>query len=1228
MNVDERYSFQRNDRYTDHRPRSTSQAGAVRKTNVEGDHVRPSFPLMVFRREKVPQRKNLYEQFRSSRIPNDADWQQAADRVLPSSQADWRVANMYRSEPAYCKRFIYSSTANAAGETFAQCPLPCTSTELSGICESIADWLNEISYLTGWDPIVLTPKEDVWLDWGDDDFRIINEGENVWIRRDPGSHPCQVGEQVRQIRNEFVLNANHECNFTIEAGPRFGKTQKRASMRVTAYEGSKPRDTWGVLGPRVQILEAPTEVVAELAAVFLQGVEMYGTTNPGWFDWWDIQLDRAKESYLKRPKFFGLPPELDAGVAATLEGEWRRVPPGARYETEACSHPAEVKKPVNVLWGKGNQLPWSAFENSRHVSADGRKRAIRFILEPIPCRPSLPPLFPFRRWEHEQLKAVQKHGPDNGCPQQEVPASLTWEQRRHYRGPMRDHINEVHAKFVDMDLELRSRSKLKRDMIEKGDMSFRKLSARTPAPSGPPPAPSTPQPSRTQSARPAGKDDWGEPSMWSEDGQRELERDRDEIRRQAQATSRLPTPQQVRPEQRWPTPETSERLPNPPPRSRPTPSPMPSARQKRDMTPRMAPVKEVEEPQAVPKAPGDASRLQSLPKPPPIVTDDRVELRKLEAKANPPAQPSAPVDPKMHPDTAAFLRTGTFTGPIPPRPQRDAPGKRKNAAATEQIEAEDEVNNARRVEEGLPSLDPTAPPGLFHPRPERPTPGRWETQEDLDAQFAAITVEPLPELDPQQVEFRVLKRSDLETAVRMKSFWQPSSGSSFGFTDGLQEVRGEHFASSETALLKAQEFYGGFHQGVAAFRFHLWNMALRKKFIRTLRLAVLDYTLDTGRSTERKRRMVDCLDMRPKSATRYACDSTQHTQPSTEGEQTDPPVSRRAPSPRQSRDPNEPRGRTLVRRGLVPRSRSVAPTDLKPDTGVVSTQAHVGFASAAMGSFGRENGYKLGWLDGLPLSQTQRIQAACVSVRGNRKIQFFVCFGCARYCSYCDNKPGCHCHKNCKYPRCEGKQPSNELVWWESRKEFRWPWRMSNTYSARELHVDDACTTLKAGVVWVGSKGQTNHPEERHSLFITADFVREQCSLPWGQRGPFPFVVHVSNASGTKRNVPCLQTDGRVAPGTGNHQVAFCEQQNDMRTKWASARKAPQRLWDNAWNVDGGESPHSYGPDHPALLCKLQNCTAAEWCSYLWCTGWFMKNGRWEVCWSACRHMADEVVAY
>ena len=185
---------------------------------------------------------------------------------------------------------------------------------------------------------------------------------------------------------------------------------------------------------------------------------------------------------------------------------------------------------------------------------------------------------------------------------------------------------------------------------------------------------------------------------------------------------------------------------------------------------------------------------------------------------------------------------------------------------------------------------------------------------------------------------------------------------------------------------------------------------------------------------------------------------------------------------------------------------------------------------------------------------------------------------------------------------------------------------MTNGYSARELHEDDG-RTLKPGVVWVGASG-SSHPDERQSLFVTADFIREQCSQPFGNRGPYPFVIHVSNASGRSRNVPCLQTDNRVAPGTMNHRLAFCEMQNDLRIKWDMARREPQRLWDPAWNVEGGESPHSYGRDHPALLCKRANCTAAEWCSYLWCTGWVYRNGKWEVCWSACRHMAEEVVAY
>ena len=170
---------------------------------------------------------------------------------------------MSRSEPAYRKKFIYANLSPLSKETdvtFAQCPLPCSSGDLSGICESIADWLHEMSFLKKWETIQLSQKEDVWLKWGDDDFRTINEGENAWVRRDPGRHPCKVDGQVREVRNEFVLDANHDCNFKIEAGPRFGKDQKRASIRVTAYEGKKARDPWGVLGPRVVITEADTVV--------------------------------------------------------------------------------------------------------------------------------------------------------------------------------------------------------------------------------------------------------------------------------------------------------------------------------------------------------------------------------------------------------------------------------------------------------------------------------------------------------------------------------------------------------------------------------------------------------------------------------------------------------------------------------------------------------------------------------------------------------------------------------------------------------------------------------------------------------------------------------------------------------------------------------------------------------------------------------------------------------
>ena len=1169
--------------------------------------MQPSFPLKVFRREKIPQKKRLHEQFRSSTIPDNEDWKEAAGRVLPSSLTDWRAANMLRGDHSYLQKFIYSNFINEAKETFAQLPLPVKDFELSGVCESILDWLNELSFLQNWDPPTTEDKNDVWLHWSDDAFRTINEGENTWVRRDPGSHPCKLGDTTRVIRNEFVLNANHECNFTISAGPRFGPKRKQASFRVTDHEGRAKhgRDAWGVLGPRLQICEAPAETIQQLGHFFLKGFN----DHPGWFTWWDQLEDRARESYLKRPKYFGLPPDLDEGVASALDWEWRQAPPGTRFESESFSHPAAIKSPVNFLYGKGNQLQWSDFENSRRISDDGRKRAIRYVLEPIPIRPKLTKLFGFLRWEQGQLAAVQKAmAKRDDVTTVAVPHSLTREQRRQYRGPLRDHQNQVHAKFVNMDFDLRSRSQLRRDFLEKGDMTFRRLEEREAMQSETPQ-----QPSRTQSSRPVGRDDWG--TAWvdrvTED---DLERERAETRRQASIhRPELQTPS----DQRWPVPETTERLPNPSltptPRSRPSPSPMPSARTKRDMTPSMAPVKELEEQPSMPTQPSQPS------------------------VASPPKEDIIPKDIRMLPAEEVFgkdeaaRRDQAQKGDLP-HSERKAPRRRKDELAEEQMEADDAVNNARRVEEGLTSLDPKDAPTPLPPKPTRPAPERWSTQADLDAMFAGIVVNPVPESDPQQADFTILHRSDLENDLRMKSFGQPFSGSQFGIPAEevrFLDVRGEHFASAETAWLRAQTYFGGLTASTTTFRFHQWNASLRRKLIRTLRLAILAYTLESGRSSMRKRSMLEYMDMRPQGASRAAVVSTpQPPQPSavTEPPPADPLPSRRAPSPHTARTSDEPRGRTLVRRGMVPRSRSVAPVDQKPDTGIVATQAHLGFASAAMGSFGRENGFKLGWLDGLPLSQTQRIQAACVTAPAHRTIQFFLCFGCARYCAYCDNKPGCHCHPKCQYPRCEGKQPSNELIWWESRKAFRWPWRMSNSYSARELHVDDSCTTLKAGVEWVGSTGKS--PDERNSLFVTADFIREQCSMAWSRRGPFPFVIHVSNASGSKRNVPCLQTDGRVAPGTTEHQTAFCERQNDLRVKWRAARREPQRLWDSAWNVEGGESPHSYGPDHPALLCTLENCTAAEWCSYLWCTGWYQKNGEWKVCWSACRHMADEVVAY
>ena len=144
------------------------------------------------------------------------------------------------------------------------------------------------------------------------------------------------------------------------------------------------------------------------------------------------------------------------------------------------------------------------------------------------------------------------------------------------------------------------------------------------------------------------------------------------------------------------------------------------------MTPAMEPVQEVDEPQregfrtkphwpvqgTLGKFAADQSPSQSLPNLPPTVTDIRAEPqqpaaeirpeetgtglpKRKEAKATPPAQPSAPVAPAD--PLTEFLRTGVYMGPIPAKPQRIAPGRRKDAAAEEQLEADDEESKARVV---------------------------------------------------------------------------------------------------------------------------------------------------------------------------------------------------------------------------------------------------------------------------------------------------------------------------------------------------------------------------------------------------------------------------------------------------------------------------------------------------------------------------------------------------
>ena len=78
------------------------------------------------------------------------------------------------------------------------------------------DWLAEFSFVEMWPQPTDEIKKDVWLDGSNWDFGVPREDEGgAWVARPPSTRPMNDNGKMVHVRDEFVLLANHDCNFVI-----------------------------------------------------------------------------------------------------------------------------------------------------------------------------------------------------------------------------------------------------------------------------------------------------------------------------------------------------------------------------------------------------------------------------------------------------------------------------------------------------------------------------------------------------------------------------------------------------------------------------------------------------------------------------------------------------------------------------------------------------------------------------------------------------------------------------------------------------------------------------------------------------------------------------------------------------------------------------------------------------------------------------------------------------
>ena len=320
--------------------------------------------------------RTRYQSFVLKEIPLEDEWKKKVEATLrKESVKPWQVAGMHRGELTL-ERFLFQKAAEETPQN-AELPLDVQPDQLSGFGEAVFEWLSVLTFIKGtedpdpdmhWPLPVYEPKADVWASTAEVEsmFRTFSsdpaamekarkgnaEAVNAKFMMPPWSPAmgAVVGPNddfMYEACTDLVIKPNHDVNYKIFGGPplaaidyqfhpdRMGPEYKGAVRRKRIERGAVPveimltakcdgaRDVWGILGPRLVVRGTRFQIV--------EFTKLFCDRELGFSGWWSRLPSQTKQAFLSRPKWYGLPPELDPHFRDVIRTAEETAQPGEEF---------------------------------------------------------------------------------------------------------------------------------------------------------------------------------------------------------------------------------------------------------------------------------------------------------------------------------------------------------------------------------------------------------------------------------------------------------------------------------------------------------------------------------------------------------------------------------------------------------------------------------------------------------------------------------------------------------------------------------------------------------------------------------------------------------------------------------------------------------------------------------------------------------------------------------